>query len=77
VRLSEFWDLADSVFDPVYSRTLARQLALTGLESLTPAQALEAGIPPRDVWHAWCDEMDVPLDRRDGSDRRRNVPPPR
>lgn len=77
MRLSEFWALADSVFDPAYSRTLARQLSLTGLDSRTPMQALEAGIPPRDVWHAWCDEMDVPLERRDGSDRRRNVPPPR
>ncbi|WP_062465045.1 DUF3046 domain-containing protein [Demequina soli] len=77
MRLSELWSLADAVFGPAYSRTLARELALTGLDSLTPAQALEAGVPPRDVWHAWCEEMSVPLDRRDGGDDRRMVPPPR
>jgi len=77
VRLSEFWDLADAVFGDAYSRTLARELALTGLDSLTPAEALEAGRAPRDVWHAWCEQMDVPLSERDGGDDRRMVPPPR
>lgn len=77
MRLSEFWDLADAVFGAAYSRTLARELALTELESMTPVAALAAGRPPRDVWHAWCDQMDVPLESRDGGDRTRNVPPPR
>ncbi len=77
MRLSEFWLLADSVFGASYSRTLAREVALTGLESLTPVQALEAGRAPRDVWHAWCDQMDVPLDKRDGGDPERMVPPRR
>ncbi|WP_062377342.1 DUF3046 domain-containing protein [Demequina pelophila] len=77
MRLSEFWDLADAVFGSAYSRTLGRELALTRLDSLTPAAALEAGRAPRDVWHAWCEEMDVPLAQRDGGDRRRLVPPPR
>jgi len=76
MRLSEFWELADSVFGPAYSRTLARQLWLTAFGS-TPAQALEAGVPPRDVWHAWCEEMQIPVEERDGRDRTRNVPPPR
>ncbi len=77
MRLSELWDLADAVFGSAYSRTLGRELALTGLDSLTPVQALEAGRAPRDVWHAWCEQMDVPVDRRDGGDRERMVPPPR
>jgi len=77
MRLSEFWELADAVFGPAYSRTLAREMALNGLDSLTPAAALEAGVPPRDVWHAWCDQMQVPLDERDGHDRTRLLPPRR
>lgn len=77
MRLSEFWLLADAVFGPAYSRTLAREIALTDLDSLTPAQALEAGRAPRDVWHAWCEQMSVPVDKRDGGDRERMVPPPR
>jgi hypothetical protein len=77
MRLSEFWELADAVFGREYSRTLAREMAVNGLDSLTPAAALEAGVPPRDVWHAWCDQMQVPLDARDGNDRTRVVPPRR
>ena len=77
MRLSEFWGLADAVFGPAYSRTLAREMAVNGLDSLTPAAALEAGVPPRDVWHAWCDQMQIPLDARDGNDRTRVVPPRR
>ena len=77
MRLSEFWVLADSMFGEAYSRTLARELALSRLESLTPVAALEAGHAPRDVWHAWCDQMDVPVGSRDAGDPERLVPPPR
>jgi hypothetical protein len=76
MRLSEFWELADSVFGSAYSRTLARELSLTARD-MTPVQALDAGVPPRDVWHAWCDEMQIPVGERDGRDRSRMVPPPR
>ena len=77
MRLSEFWELADAVFGPTYSRTLARELALTALDSLTPVRALDAGVPPRDVWHAWCDEMQIPSGERAGRDPSRTVPPRR
>lgn len=77
MRLSEFWELADAVFGPAYSRTLAREIALTSLGSRTPTVALEAGVAPRDVWHAWCDEMEIPAAERDGRDRHRLVPPAR
>ena len=74
MRLSEFWKLADDVFGSTYARTLARELHLTSLNSLTPFGALEAGVPPRDVWHAWCDEMQVPTQQREGSEPQRTVP---
>lgn len=77
MRHSEFWSLLDSVFGEEYSRTLARDLALDALDSRTCAVALEDGVAPRDVWHAVCDQMDVPLARRDGGERERMVPPPR
>lgn len=77
MRLSEFWALADAVFGPPYSRTLARELVVSALGDRTIEAALEAGIPPRDVWHAWCDQMDVPMAARDGGDRARMVPPAR
>lgn len=77
MRLSEFWDLMDHVFGEAYSRTLARELALDALESRTAAKSLDDGVDPRDVWHAVCQQMEVPLERRDGGDRERMVPPPR
>jgi hypothetical protein len=75
--ISDFWILLDSVFGPSYARTLSRRLALTDLGDRTAAEALEAGVPPRDVWHALCDEMEVPESARDGGDRTRIIPPAR
>ncbi|MDN4479553.1 DUF3046 domain-containing protein [Demequina muriae] len=77
MRHSQFWVLLDDVFGVDYSRSLARDLALDDLQSRTSVEALEAGVPPRDVWHALCDQMDVPLDRRDGGARERMIPPRR
>lgn len=77
MRHSEFWALADAVFGVEYAPVLTRELALDRLDSLTPVAALEAGEAPRDVWHALCDQMDIPLERRDGGAKERVVPPPR
>ncbi|MFN3865304.1 MAG: DUF3046 domain-containing protein [Demequina sp.] len=77
MRHSQFWALIDVVFGADYSRSLARDLALDDLDSRTCAEALQDGVPPRDVWHALCDQMDVPLDKRDGGARERMIPPRR
>ncbi len=77
MRHSEFWSLLDEVFGAAYSRSLARDLALDGLNSRTCIEALDEGAPPRDVWHALCDQMDVPLANRDGGARDRMIPPRR
>ncbi len=77
MRHTELWSLLDDVFGPAYSRTLAKELALDALDSRTCLEALDAGVSPRDVWHAVCDQMDVPLERRDGGARERMIPPRR
>ena len=77
MRHSQFWTLMDAVFGEAYAPTLARELVITRLGSRTAAVALAEGEAPRDVLHALCDEMDVPLDKRDGGDRTRTVPPRR
>ncbi|PID53281.1 MAG: hypothetical protein CSB46_09040 [Micrococcales bacterium] len=38
------------------------------LDGRTAEEALEAGVPPRQVWEALCDAMDVPVQRRLGKD---------
>lgn len=67
----------DAVFGRAYSRTLARELALDRLDSRTCTQALDDGAAPRDVWHAVCEQMDVPEGQRDGGDPERLIPPRR
>ena len=71
MRLSEFWVLADEVFGQAYSRTVAADLVLGALGGRTVDAALAAGVPPREVWVALCDAMDVPEERRWGQQRRR------
>ncbi|ROS77167.1 DUF3046 domain-containing protein [Cellulomonas sp. PhB143] len=77
MRYREFWQLVDEVFGEAYGRVLADDQALDALESRTAAQAIEDGVEPRVVWHALCDAMDVPEERRWGHDHRRPAPPRR
>lgn len=77
MRNREFWQLVDEVFGPAYGRTLIREQVLPRLDDRTPAQALEAGVDPRDIWHALCDALDVPDTQRWGADKHRQAPPRR
>ena len=60
----------DDEFGAGYSRVLAGSLVLAGVGGRTAEQALNAGIPPRQVWLAVCDVQDVPPERRLGRDIR-------
>ena len=59
VRISEFWRRMDVRFGPVYARSLARDYRLPEL-SATVEEALEEGVPAKDVWRAVCAEFEVP-----------------
>ena len=59
----------DSEFGAAYSGTLARDQVLRGVGGRTVVQALADGEPPRAVWQAVCEAMDVPTERRWGVDR--------
>lgn len=60
-------------FGEAYARSLANGQHLTAFGGLTAQAALDAGEPPREVWAALCEQMDVPVERRHG----RDLPPPR
>ncbi|WP_243076760.1 DUF3046 domain-containing protein [Microbacterium sp. SS28] len=68
MRRSEFERAVAAEFGPRASALLV-DLALPGVGDRTAAQAIAAGVPPRDVWLALCAEADVPLDRRYGAGR--------
>jgi hypothetical protein len=70
VRLSEFRRLMNDEFGEAYAGTVARRHSIRALGSRTAEEALEAGVPPRTVWLALCDDMDVPEERRFGKDRK-------
>ncbi|MEJ5888963.1 DUF3046 domain-containing protein [Pseudokineococcus marinus] len=68
MRLSEFWRLMDDELGAAYARSVAATQVIGALDGRTPDQALEAGTPPREVWAAVCEAMDVPPERRLGRD---------
>ena len=70
MRLSVFWTLMDDEFGESYSRSLAHDHTLLALGDRTVEEAIEAGIPAREVWDAVCEAMDVAPEHRFGRERR-------
>lgn len=58
----------DDEFGSTYARLLADRHVLSAVGGRTVSQALEAGVPPKHIWSALCDAMDVPEERRLGKD---------
>ena len=69
MRVSRFWVLAEDEFGAAYAHSLAGSTHMSALGGRTAVEALDAGLPPRDVWLALCDAMDVPENRRHGLDK--------
>lgn len=65
MRLSEFTRAVDAEFGPRGSM-LVRDLVLADVGHRTAEEALDAGVPAREVWLALCVETDVPPARRHG-----------
>lgn len=68
MRRSEFLRAVDAEFGGRGS-SLINDLILTQLSGRTADQALDAGVPPRDIWLALCAETDVPQERWHGAGR--------
>jgi hypothetical protein len=64
VRLTHFRQLMADEFGSVRAASISSDHVFSALEGRTVEQALEAGVDPRDVWRAVCDEFEVPADRR-------------
>jgi hypothetical protein len=68
MRRSEFDRAVESEFGARGS-ALTTDLVLSELGDRTSAEALSAGMAPRDVWLALCRAADVPPERRYGVGR--------
>ncbi|MGL4745664.1 MAG: DUF3046 domain-containing protein [Dermatophilaceae bacterium] len=66
MRHSRFWELMAEEFGAAYAESLAASQVMAAVGGRTAREALDAGIPPREVWSALCDTMDVPEPRRHG-----------
>jgi hypothetical protein len=60
MRLSKFNELMNDEFGVAYSQVLLADLVLGAFGDKTGAQAIAAGIDPRDVWLELCKVNDVP-----------------
>ncbi|MFJ4044996.1 DUF3046 domain-containing protein [Microbacterium sp. NPDC089987] len=67
MRRSEFLRAVDDEFGG-RADSLTYDLILGSL-GMTAREALDAGVPPRDIWLALCGETDVPATRRYGVGR--------
>ncbi|MFE2771853.1 DUF3046 domain-containing protein [Microbacterium resistens] len=68
MRRSEFLRAVDGEFG-ARATALLDDLVLTTLGTRTGSEALAAGVPPREIWLALCEETDVPAHRRYGAGR--------
>lgn len=65
MKLSEFRRACAAEFGSDYAGVLIRDHWVAAIGG-TSADALERGVPARDVWEALCADLDVPLERRHG-----------
>lgn len=59
MRHSEFWACVDAAYPEGLGRVFASGMFLIEFGT-TAEEALEAGVPPLKVWHAFVKEMDLP-----------------
>ncbi|AGC62029.1 hypothetical protein NJB18091_14400 [Mycobacterium marinum] len=63
VRLTEFHERITLRFGAAYGASVLVDHVLTVFDGRTAAQAIEAGVEPRDVWRALCADFDVPREQ--------------
>lgn len=64
MRHTTFRRLMAEEFGEIRAEMLAQDHVLSALGGRTVDEALEAGMPPKDVWRVICDEFEIPEERR-------------
>ncbi|UMG92679.1 DUF3046 domain-containing protein [Nocardioides sp. TF02-7] len=64
MRHTEFWARLDHHLGRSYSRTWAEQVVIGDLDHRTAKEALDAGVPPKQVWEAVWRTLELPASER-------------
>ena len=64
MRHTEFWARLERALGTAYYRTWADQFVMAELGGRTARQALDAGVPPKQVWAAVWAALDLPAKDR-------------
>jgi len=64
VRHTEFWSRMERALGTAYHRAWAGQFVMADLEGRTAQEALDAGVPPKQVWAAVWQALDLPASER-------------
>ncbi|MCP2165363.1 DUF3046 domain-containing protein [Goodfellowiella coeruleoviolacea] len=64
MRITVFRRMMAEEFGEVRAEMMARDHVFSALGGRTADQALDAGLPPKEIWLAVCDAFDVPRERR-------------
>jgi hypothetical protein len=64
VRHTEFWARMESALGAAYYRSWAGAFVMAELGGRTAQEALDAGVPPKQVWAAVWTALDLPAGDR-------------
>lgn len=64
MRHTEFWARLEHALGKAYAGAWAQQVVLADLGGRTPAEALDAGTPPKQVWAAVWRHLELPGSER-------------
>ena len=60
MRHSEFWDRMETAMGGAFARHWASTNVMSALGGRTAVEALDAGVPPKQVWRAVHAELELP-----------------
>ncbi|WP_091449036.1 DUF3046 domain-containing protein [Actinokineospora iranica] len=64
MRITAFRAMLAEEFGVSRADTIARDHVFAALGGRTVDQALEAGLPTKEIWQAVCDAFEIPAERR-------------
>ena len=64
MRHTEFWARMEQALGPSYARSWAASFVMRELDGRTAQEALDAGVPPKQVWLAVWRTLELPASQK-------------